>query len=379
MTTFNLHNVLIASSAHDKGWAVEQIVSKAPQYRVSTMKVEELGTGKTDVPPEIVIFDVTDIGTAEVDTLNQMRDRFPDVPVIVTSEPLDQEAVHRLLKLRVHDWLVKPVTKEKILGVLQSAIRTAKATNNRVHAVVSTVGGAGATTVAVSMADLLATKIFKKKANVALFDLDFSTGNCSYLLNMVSSYNIESLAANPSRIDVELTNLIQQKHEHGFYVYSFKRPDINTELNGFEMVLRMLDAVTLQHEHTVLDIPYYEIDWKDEVLSGVNTCTLVTELNLPALKHCLDALRRVREIRGENYPVSVLINKESRHLFGGRISKAKLKELFGDTPFYFIPEDRGTVADSVDRGVLPSDVSSGSKFLKALTTYIKTLDLGGNT
>ena len=376
MTSFKLYSVLVVSTDGDAGWAVEQLLEKSPHYRVSTVHADTIGTKRPDIEPDIIIVDVAKIGEEEVDVFNALHDIFNNVPLVVVSEPLGQDDIHRLIKLRLHDWMLKPIDEAKLLSVLQSAVRTVKATQNKVHAVISTVGGAGATTVAVSMADLLTNKFFKKKANVALFDLDFSVGNCGYVLNMVNSYNLESVASNPSRIDAEFINLIQQKHERGFFVYSFKRPDINTELDGFELVLRMLDSVSLQHDLTVLDIPYYETDWKDEVLSGVNTCTLVTEMNLPALKHCLDLLRRIRDIRGDEFPVNVVVNKETHKLFENRISRAKLRELFGSIPIYYLPDDRDIIEESVDRGVLPSEVSSRSRFVRALTAYVKTTAIG---
>ncbi|WP_212523407.1 hypothetical protein [Actibacterium sp. MT2.3-13A] len=377
MTSFSLYNVLLVSATDEGGRGIEEMISKSPHYRVAGVRADSIGKARPDFEPDIIIVDVERIGEMEVDTLNHLHGEFNDVPLIVTSEPLAQEDVHRLIKLRIHDWLLKPVDQGKLVSVLQSAVRTAKAVQNKVHAVISTVGGAGATTIAVCMADLMANKLLKKKANVALFDLDFSTGNCGYVLNMVNSYNLESVASNPSRIDAEFINLIQQKHDRGFYVYSFKRPDINTELDGFELVLRMLDSVSLQHDHTVLDIPYYETDWKSEVLSGVNSCTLVTEMNLPALKHCLDMLRRIREIRGDEFKVNVVVNKETRKLFEHRISRAKLRELFGNIPIFYLPDDKDIIEESVDRGVVPSDVSPRSRFVRALAGYLKTIGIGG--
>jgi pilus assembly protein CpaE len=243
-----------------------------------------------------------------------------------------------------------------------------------VHAVISAVGGAGATTTAICLADLLVgTK--KTKQNVALFDLDFSSGNCSYLLNMVNGFNLESVASHPERVDVEFINLIQQQHARGFYVYSFKRPEINAEINGYELVLRMLDAVNLQHEHTVLDIPYYETEWKNEVLAAVNTCTVVTQMNLPAIKHTLDIVERVKDLRGSDYPVQVIFNHHRGGMFSQRIKKSTLEELFEGTPFHYLPEDETTINESVDRGLLPSEVRPSTKFLKSLRSYMKELDL----
>jgi outer membrane protein insertion porin family len=117
-------------------------------------------------------------------------------------------------------------------------------------------------------------------------------------------------------------NLLQQKHDHGMIVYSFKRREVVTSLNCYELVLRMLDVVTMQHAHTVLDIPYYETDWRQDVLSGVNTVTIVCEMNLPSIKHAMDLLDTIRDLPGGKKPVQFNMNfsrtQQFQASFGGR-------------------------------------------------------------
>jgi len=195
------------------------------------------------------------------------------------------------------------------------------------------------------------------------------------VLNMVNRFNLGSVIETPQRIDSEFIRTIQQQHKRGFYLYSFKRPEMNTDLNGYELVLRLLDSVSLEHGQTFLDVPYYETEWKEDVLAAVNTCTLITELNLPAIKHTIDMIERIRGLRGEAFPVRIIINKRVSSLFGQRISKRKLRELFDGVPFYFLPLDTNLIGEAVDRGLLPSEISSRNSFIKSLTKYLKTIEL----
>jgi pilus assembly protein CpaE len=330
-------------------------------------KVQEVVRNPGAHQPEIVVLDIASVGPSELESLAAIRVAYGDIPVIVVSEALDDAQVRKLLKQKVHDWLKKPLVHGDFLATLQSAIRSAKQSHNLVHAVISASGGAGATTVAIALADMLAKRTAKSGGNVGLFDLDFSTGSCGMALNLLSPVNLDSVLSAPSRIDGEFANLIQQRHPHGFHVYSFKRREVVTHLNCYELVLRMLDVVTMEHSHTILDIPYYETDWRQDVLSAVNTVTVVSELNLPAIKHTLDILRSIEDLPGGTKPVQVLLNKTDRGLFGGtRIPSSKLKDLFGTTPFDFLPRDDQSMEEAMDRGVILSEVNPGSKFLKAL-------------
>lgn len=349
---------------------VRQLLAAMPEVRHETARMQEVVRNPAAHQPDIVVLDIASVGPAELESLAAIRVAYGDVPVIVVSEALDDAQVRRLLKQKVHDWLKKPLTASDFMATLQTAIRSAKQSHNMVHAVISAAGGAGASTVAIALADMLAKRTAKAGGNVGLFDLDFSTGSCGMALNLLSPVNLDGVLSNPSRIDAEFVNLIQQRHPHGFHVYSFKRREVVTHLNCYELVLRLLDVVTMEHSHTILDIPYYETDWRQDVLSAVNTVTVVSELNLPSIKHTLDILRSIEELPGGTKPVQVLLNKVDRGLFGStRIPSSKLKDLFGATPFDFLPRDDAGLEEAMDRGVILSEVNSGSKFLKALARH----------
>lgn len=324
---------------------------------------------------DLVILDFNSFGDDEVQVLTSIQGQSGILPVITVSPTLNAEETRMLFKYKVQDWINKPLEKEVLISAIRAVVQTKRFGRHKVHAVLSAVGGAGATTVAVSLVDLLQHQFRKKNTSVALFDLDFSTGNCSYVLNMPSNFNLGSVVGSPRRIDAEFMRVLRQTHDSGFFLYSFKRPDLNTELNGYELVLRMLDAVVMEHDHTVLDIPYYETDWRDDVLSAVNTCSIVTEMNLPALKHTIEMVERIKELRGEDFPINLLFNKRVSSIFGQRISKSKLKELFPKTPYYFLPLENDVLGEALDRGIVPSDVRSGNNFTKRLRKYVKAVDL----
>lgn len=364
------HPVLLVDSGLPSVEHVRSVLAAMPEIKFEVAKIQEVVRSPGAHHPEIVVLDIASVSPLELESLAAIRVAYGDCPVIVVSDSLDDAQVRKLLKLKVHDWLKKPLSHGDFLATLQSALRSAKHSHNLVHAVISAAGGAGATTVAIALADMLAKRTAKTNGHVGLFDLDFAAGSCGMALNLLSQVNLDGVLSTPSRIDGEFVNLIQQRHAHGFHVYSFKRREVVTHLNCYELVLRLLDVVTMEHSHTILDIPYYETDWRQDVLSAVNTVTVVSELNLPSIKHTLDILRSIDNLPGGPKPVQVLLNKTDRGLFGGpRIAPSKLKELFGATPFEFLPRDDQSMEEAMDRGVILSEVNAGSKFLKALGKY----------
>ncbi|MBD3666212.1 hypothetical protein H9Q16_19940 [Sulfitobacter sp. TSTF-M16] len=344
---------------------------------ITKLRVNEVNSDPSVPTADVIVVDFDEMGEDELQIFAEVRAKAPETPLILVSEELTPDAMRQLFKYNVQDWLRKPIDDEGLLSAIRSTVRSSRTTTNQVNAVISCVGGAGATTLAINMADIASRRLAKKDPNIALVDLDFSTGNCSYVLNMVSTFNLGSVASAPRRVDSEFVSVIQQQHDSGFYLYSFKRPDLNTELNGYELILRLLDVVSLEHTTLFLDIPYYATEWRNDVLSAVNTVTLVSEVNLPAIKHTLDQIEQIKELRGEDFPIHVVFNKHSGRLFGQRISSRRIKELLEDTPFTYLPADHSLIGEATDRGVLPSDISTRAQFLKKLTGYMKSANMMG--
>ncbi|OSQ44326.1 AAA family ATPase [Marivita geojedonensis] len=365
--------VIVIGAALDESEALHAF-SKHSRFIVTQVRVDEISSDPSVVNADVIVVDIGALGEEELEILTRVRAQVADAPLILISEALKPAAMRQILKFDIDDWLPKPVDVDGLFAAINNSVRTKRIRTNQVNAVVSCVGGAGATTVAIGMADLACQMLKKKNPNIALVDLDFSTGNCGYALNMVSSFDLGSVAATPRRIDGEFLSVIQQRHDAGFYLYSFKCPNINVEHGGFELILRLLDAVSLEHSTLFLDIPYYATEWRNDVFAAVNTCTLVSEVNLPAINQTLDVIQEIQELRGKDFPIHVIFNKHTRKLFGTRISQRKLKELLGDTEFSFLPVDDSNIGEAIDRGVLLSEISGNSSFLRKLSKYVEQHD-----
>ncbi len=375
MTAARSHKVMVAYSSSNRAQEVEEFLSLSSRFNSMLVEMGNLAGVEMSIPADVIIVDLQKVNDRELDILTELRARFVGIPLIIVSEALSEAQMRRLFKLHVHDWLSKPLDKKQFYASLQSAVHNAKIIESQVHAVVSASGGAGATSISISMAQMLARSKGKVRSTVALFDLDFSTGNCGYILNQPSAFGIDSVIESPSRIDAEFVNIIRQQHSDHFNIFSFKRPDMVIQPQSEELVLRMLDAVSMQHDHTILDIPYYETPWKQEILAAVNSISIVCEMNLPSLKHARELVERVSAARSDSYSLNVLVNKYESSWLGNSISQKELKELFGDVSVTTLAADASTMNESFNRGVLPYEVNGRSKFLRDLTKFVKISDL----
>jgi pilus assembly protein CpaE len=380
MNSGSIFRVTAILSAAVKSSEVAKQLKSEGRYLVSSIRLEDIAQTDLIEGADIIVVETDGMDEDELQIFAEVRARTTDTPLLLLSNELGHAAMQKLLKFNVGEWLLRPLDQKALREAMHSMVWNTRNRSNLVHAVISCAGGTGATTVAISMADIASRMSSKKHPNIALVDMDYSTGNCGYVLNMVGNFKLGSSSAD-RRIDSEFISLIQQKHEAGFYLYSFKRPDLNIEERGQELILRLLDAISMDHSMLILDIPYYATEWGADVLSGINSCSLVSDVSLPVIKHTLDRINEIKEIRGNDFPIHVVFNKQTTKLFGQRISQRKVKELLGDTPFSFLPQDHGTIGESMDRGILPSDISKRSPFLKKLTAYMKSnglFETGGN-
>ncbi|THK35412.1 pilus assembly protein [Ensifer sp. MPMI2T] len=338
------------------------------RYDVHHMALKALGEkGRLD-PSEfgLIVLDVDNGEMLNRPEVFSFRTSHRSIPLIVVSEDLPDDRLRLLFRLNGNDWLKKPLERRALIDMISTHAPTSGASDSRVHAVVSAVGGAGASVIASSLAHVLAQPTKNSTPRVDLFDLDFSSGALGYYLNLVNDYDLKPVIANPSRVDLEFIDLVRKRHSGGFSLLSFKQPSVLFSPKGAELVLRMLDVVVFESDQTVIDMPHYNTPWKDDVLASVNSVTIVTEMTIPALHQAKELFLNLVRLRGSPDSIFIVINKYRSRLFSLSVRRQQADKIFKDTQAQTIAYDWDTLREALDRGVLPVDVNSRSHFCKAV-------------
>jgi len=376
-TTNQRSRVLISSADEAALGFMESALSALSQYEATTISLDSLLKEFAGLDPENFDLAIVDVGDGEVlenGGLADMRRRFSHMPVIFTSDQLSDERMRHLFLLDGSDWLRKPLERRSFVDSVNSHVQTVRSGGNLVHAVVSARGGAGATSVAITLASQLARQRKRVTPKTALFDLDFAAADCAAYLNIHNSYNIQDVLDNPTRVDLEFTDIVRKQHESGFSLFSFHKPELPLSPRADELILRMLDVVAFQNDHTILDVPYYETPWKENILASVNSVILVTDLSIPALQHAKELQARINRIRGGNRPARIVVNRAyGRTLFGSELGKKDIKRIFGSENFIIIPDDRDVMTKALNQGILPSEVNARSKFCSNVERVAESL------
>jgi len=338
------------------------------RYDVSHMSLKALGEkGRLDPKQfHMIVLDVDNGDVLAQAELFSFRASHRSIPLVVISEELPADRMRLIFRLAGNDWLKKPLERRALIDMISTHAPAAGATGSRVHAVVSAVGGAGASVIASSLAHVLAQPTKSSTARVDLFDMDFSSGSLGYYLNLVNDYDLLPVVANPSRVDLEFIDLVRKRHGSGFSLLSFKQPSVLWSPKGAELVLRMLDVAAFESDETVLDMPYYSTPWKDDVLRSVNSVTIVTEMTIPALHQARDLFLHLVSLRGSPASIFVVVNKYRTRLFSLGVSRKQIDKIFKDTHAHIVAYDWETLREALDRGVLPVEVNQRSRFCSAV-------------
>lgn len=338
------------------------------RYDVRHMSLKALGEkGRLDPAQfNMIVLDVDNGEVLSQAELFSFRAGHRSIPLVVVSEELPADRMRLLFRLAGNDWLKKPLERRALIDMISTHTPAAGASGSHVHAVVSAVGGAGASVIASSLAHVLARPTKNSTPRVDLFDMDFSSGSLGYYLNLVNDYDLLPVIANPSRVDLEFIDLVRKRHASGFSLLSFKQPSVLWSPKGAELVLRMLDVVAFESDETVIDLPYYSTPWKDDVLRSVNGVTIVTEMTIPALHEARDLFLHLTRLRGSPASISIVVNKYRSRLFSLGVKRKQIDQVFKDTSAHVVAYDWETLREAVDRGVLPFEVNERSKFCKAV-------------
>lgn len=369
--------VLVCSSDDALVGKVGSLFSQLASYEYEVEPLADFVQRKTfDAEAfDLVLVDVADGTILENPDFIVARNLLRNVPVIFVSEALSNERMRQLVKLDGDDWLPKPIERRALIDSIGAQFQKLKSGQKKVHAILSCGGGAGGTSVAIMMAYFLSRPRKRSSPKVALFDLDFTTAAVAAYLNIENSFDLRSIIDRPERVDLEFVDIIQKRQEKGFSVFSFESPGILTSPRGTELVLRMLDTISFQYDHTILDMPVNETAWKWQALSGADTVTLVTNPTVPALQFAKNTYNRLSEMRDRS-AISILVNRAQTGLFATGIGKKEIGQIFGDLNVTILPEDRKVLVEAQNRGVLPYDVSASSAFCRRIEKWAETVRSG---
>jgi pilus assembly protein CpaE len=294
------------------------------------------------------------------------------VPTVVVTDAFHPDAARAFLKLRLTDFLVKPVASADLLRTVRRAVETGdddEVADAQILAFVPATGGAGTTTLVLQTAFILHEQASARRQTTCVVDLNLQVGSCAEYLDLEPRFDIAEIDAQPDRLDKQLLEVMLSRHPSGLAVIS--APPCPWEMRTFrpDLVTRLLDLVSTYFDNVVIDMPRTWFPWTDSILMGSDRVFVVTETTVPALRHTQRLTRAIQERLGAELSLGVILNRhDPKAAFG--VGDKDVREVLGPLFAGRVSNDYRSVRQALDRGVPLKDVAPACPVLADLRRIV---------
>jgi pilus assembly protein CpaE len=313
----------------------------------------------------VVVVEVDPGNPGSLDRLRAIGRDYPDLPRIAAIAETTIALVQTLVREGVSDVIVLPLQIEELLDVTLRALAHSRARSGAVRlapqlAVVRSIGGCGATSIATHVAAHLAT-IRPHAAPVALVDLDLQAGSIAEFLGASGTGTLSDLLAAGSRLDEELLRAVARKADDHLAVFASPDDIQPLEAVDTDRLLQLLTLIRQNYSAVVVDVPTDWTNWAVSVLSASDLILMVVELNVKSLRQAKRRLDLLAQIGVERDRVVLVINRAERRMFKA-IDTSDVSETLHREVIGTVSLEGQDLASAQAQGVLAHRLSRKSKF-----------------
>lgn len=340
-----------------------------------------LGVGPADA--DLILIDADAWGEPQLAAGIQALTLAPEPPpVLLVGTRLATSVVRNLLRLERSDVLDAPYSVQNIeaaigglLAVRPSAVVTVPVTGGHVArcwAVTGAVGGSGATTLAIEIANQLCGRQDKLKS-VCLIDLNLADGSAAAYLGAAPAMRLGELAAAADRLDVAMLQAFVSPVSDKLDLLAAARDPTAFDIVPREAVLRMLEVACESYDWVILDMPRHRRSWTLEALSGCDEMLVVSELTVPALLAARALSDEIDRDLGSGEKPKIVLNRLAARMFGPAPSMSEAEKCLQRKAEAGISSDWEAAAASVNLGGPIATHRPKSKIVKDVQTLVDRL------
>jgi pilus assembly protein CpaE len=327
---------------------------------------------------ELVLIDAEAADPAAlVAAINTLAARPRPPAVMLAGAHLPASLVRALMKLPRSDVIEAPFTSVDLGRAASALIADTAASAQAVNAnarcwtVMGSMGGCGATTVAVELATALAGRAPDRR--VALVDLNLVDGAAAAYLGSTPAMLLAEASGSPERIDAALLAAFSMRVGEGLDLLAAPRDPKAFERVSQTTVCRMLEVACQVYDWIVIDLPRHHQPWTLDVLAGSDEVLVVSELTVPAL---LAARALAAEIEAElpqGPEPRVILNRLASRVFGPAPSLSEAEKALQRKADGGITSDWEAAAASVNLGGSISHHRPRSKIVRDIGVLVDRL------
>ncbi len=323
---------------------VAPLVSVARRSRDAADALNMLNRERFDA----IFVDVSRAAEAALTLVHRAVQQHSKAAVILYAEGKDPDLILEGFRHGGSDYIDLSNGRKEILPAVRRALGRAGAgsapVQGKIAALFSVKGGQGVTSLAVNLADRIASIHGGK---VLLFDLNLHMGDVGLYLDRASEYTPFDLLKDLERMDENLLFSSIGRNPEGFYILAAPEEISDAEQITGAHLTRMLELLRTHFDHLVLDLPH---DFSERTLAALflaDRVFLVAQQGLPEIRSLQSAIELFRELQMENGKAAVILN---RYFKDGQIAAGDLEEVLHRPVFGTVANDYRPLNESVSRG-----------------------------
>jgi pilus assembly protein CpaE len=324
-----------------------------------------LGPAVAQFPCDLLVVHLDPSPEASIAFVGQVLAGRPDLPAFAISQCSDGKVILTAMRAGMREYLTKPVEKEQVRAAIDRVCQqvASRSEPGCLISVMSSVGGAGATTIAANLAVELAGFSGTEGPSVALVDLDYRFGQIATLLDVQPQYSMADLCDTPEHLDPQLLARVMVRHSSGVDVLArpphFKQAEMITAAHCAAVLSGLQDL----YKYVVVDGPTrFDVGAKS-VLDLAAMQFIVIQLLVPSVRN----VHRILEELGNNGynldRVKLICNRLGRE--SGYLEREHVETTLDRPIFFAFPDDWKAVSDSVNIGVPLAQSAAKSRIRQA--------------
>jgi pilus assembly protein CpaE len=324
---------------------------------------------KTNRTPRILVVDISDSELPLGDIVKIKEHSTPDLNIIAVGSRNDVGLFRDLKKMDVCDYLVKPLSNDLLHRTVESVNAASNeyiAKTGKMIQFISSVGGAGATTIATNIGWILANRHFKR---TVIMDMDFLYGTANLLLDIKTERSYLDLLESSDRVDDYFTETILKKHGQRLY-YLGGLVDlvrgIGVDLEAFEALMNLIKK---QFNYLLMDTQRDISEINKICMNKADNFVIIVEMSVASASNTARMLEFLNSSQsGKN--VTIVANKVGLSNRGA-LAKELFEKVVERKIDYLIPLDESVTLAAANIGQ-PLVISSSplTEILESLTDDI---------
>ncbi len=292
----------------------------------------------------------------------------PATKVILIAQHNDIELFQELIKNGVSDYLVGPVTAERLRDSIAKVYQgTENESEGRIIAFTGLAGGAGSSVIAHNTANELAN-IYGSR--VVVLDLDICFGTAALNFNIQPRQTIADALSQAGRLDESLLDQFFMLFEENISILA-SPASLNVGLqiapDSFDALLK---AVRPMGDFIILDLPHVWVPWISDALAAADEVILVARPDLTNLRNAKNMVEFVGPKRGVEAPTRLVLNQVGASKRAD-LSEKDFVEAVAMSAAVSIPYDAEVFGQALNNGEMLSKVSKKNKSTLAIAELAK--------